>query len=79
MLAKSLNISTENFDLEFNHIVGIKLDESWRGGGKRAYAEYLQKSLQYSFFYPIYDCLDFKFVTKELDNFKKVLISVVFY
>ena len=37
---------------------------------------------QYPFFYPIYHCLMQRFqglITEELDNFTKILISIVFY
>ena len=36
------NISTEKFDLEWNHVSGVKFAESCRAGGKWAYEEYLQ-------------------------------------
>ena len=40
-----------------------------------------QKIYQYSFFCSIYHCLMYRFqelITKELDNFTKILISIVF-
>ena len=37
---------------------------------------------QYSFFYPIFHCLLYRLqelITKEQDNFSKILISIAFY
>ena len=46
-----------------------------------AYEEYLQKCLPIFLFYSICHCLMYRFqelITKELDNFTKILISKVF-
>ena len=42
----SLNdISSVNFNLEYNHVAGIEFAESCRAGGKWAYEKYVQNIL----------------------------------
>ena len=38
-------VSSEKFNLEYNHVPAIKFADYWRTGGKWAYEEYLQKKL----------------------------------
>ena len=63
------------------HVPGIKFAEFCIAGRKWVSEEYLQKNLPIFFFYPIYHYLMKRFqelITKEPDNFIKILISIVF-
>ena len=51
-------------------------------GGKGTYDEYLQKIYHYFLFYPIYHYVMYRFqefIPKELENFTKIVMSIVFY
>ena len=59
----------------------MKFAEVCTVGGRWAFEQYLQKNYQYSFFCSIYQHLMKKFhelITKKLDSFTKILISIVF-
>ena len=44
------SISSVNFNLELNHVPGIKFAESFTAGGKWVYEQYVQKNLPIFFF-----------------------------